>query len=1738
MASKKRVLSLDGFTPEKYADLARKIRFLKATVNVSTKNLKNFSHLICETVVCSDKFYFACAQGAWVLTPHYVEESYSVGSWLPEQDYVHSIRDQSQSAELLAAAQRWRWRWHCFKERPFSGWTVAVLAEGEERIRHKKILSLGGASVVPLPLPLADNQNVSGLTYVFMSQADGQAVSHLQDFGLICLQLSFITDTILKDEELDPFEYLVKSTTNIGTEERTDSPILFDLEASESPRLVDVEHVSSPLSVNCTPLTTTNNLQTKPNIPELVPISSSSLSSGPPKHIDKLNAAPKERKSVQIVTISSLADRCIEEIQYSDHIRKTSFSSAFGKSLQEGDPKEHSAPKRVNTVPQLSQGLRISKQIHPMDPNRPVSSQQMESRCENGLQGNKKRKADTLIDSLPMNKKKAKLAGEPSVSVKSIETFSHTQDRLKKTSSVLSNGLNGNPVLSKSIYVHSPPDEERKLIKKDIEANGVSFSKLNSSFAKLKGSPVNSTTNEIVAPKNLSQFPKGDRNKDKEATSPVPNSSQIACSVSPLSASIYLHGAGARENSHAPPETLGNSNKVNACTKQANPPPEKINKTQSPTKVSQTHPAQTPPRKGKGELFFSETYSSPSLSVQLPPSPFVHSQSSNESSSSRSKNPTSKETHLSSSCPEVSLESASHSIGGKVQKAGSITCTSPGLSLSQSSGTAVKQVQPSLQSFGFSSSFTKGQRSTNKKKLKPKQVAQVSSPTIRNLAKVSSPHRSPQQVLVKQEPGVESPSTNHPPSVQRRVSASSSPDGTSGTTLSDAVVGSTPDKPLVILSSDDEDSEPTDSKAMSGDSRKQGQEKSLSILASKHDQPSQKKHEPEPDTSNSKPQHEESMPCHNSSVVEGSITLTPMVMSKVRKSLTSAFDILAKKQQEETASNSQSQAELVTKRDTPGSAAVGHDSSANSCQSITSLPLHHNPPCSAKNNSQLSFKDHFENVPQSSRIIVKAIEVTKTIESEAAQEMTKAIESEAAQEVTKAIESEAAQEVTKAIESEDAQEVTKTIESEAAQEVTKTIESQAEMTKTEYWQAAPEVRGSVPVLYGQWMEAARELGLNDSAVSHGRPTQHLMPTALVLAQLMSLAGEGSCGEDDVASQAVVYLKGWLDLHPPCSPALTRVYAAALRLDRHDHTFLLDWIKKCALVSEASSDYTHSQALLSFIASVFERDFNSCANIGEKKLLQNCLVVSWLWENPLGVFHTSRTCQLVKLLGTMLKSASKSDLPRGPVGLAAFESVCSLIGLAAECIRLASNCWDLSRQSFSSDAVMAIVTDLGRTIAYHEGDLNSELFLLLLNFIQPSWLRAMVTAHILSSSFNSYLLSEDIQVRSLSLYRIVSQYFFLVPPVSTNLTDEHRPRGRLNCQGIRDDGNNKKDNTELAHRKKPNQQLTKRNPKGETVLHTACIKNNVQLLEELLSQPNVNLNVQDNNGYTPLHEACNHGSVKCVELLLKYVPGSSAKHGSMDMKVKGKLPDTDCNSKSNTESIKDSIVEDNQNESSTMLRKADLNAVGPQGITPLHDAVLNNRVAVCRLLLQYGGPRLLKARTELGYTALDLAETAEMASVLQNCSSATNGQPDTEAHYRLSSLNGSQTEESIEGVPLASLYAVLVGEKTVKYVTCADFSHFLSLLSTLLVAYCESRTRSKYQVLGKCSSDHVKPKCMESSVEDLGPELSDHAVLCELPSHCELLRRHVQKLTLDADFESLRPHLDMFETLCGSFASWQ
>ncbi|KAM6984971.1 BRCA1-associated RING domain protein 1 [Aplochiton taeniatus] len=122
---------------------------------------------------------------------------------------------------------------------------------------------------------------------------------------------------------------------------------------------------------------------------------------------------------------------------------------------------------------------------------------------------------------------------------------------------------------------------------------------------------------------------------------------------------------------------------------------------------------------------------------------------------------------------------------------------------------------------------------------------------------------------------------------------------------------------------------------------------------------------------------------------------------------------------------------------------------------------------------------------------------------------------------------------------------------------------------------------------------------------------------------------------------------------------------------------------------------------------------------------------------------------------------------------------------------------------------------------------------------------------------------------------------------------------------------------------------KRNHKGETPLHLAAIKGDMEAVTELLDH-GADPNLKDNAGWTPLHEACNLGHQSVVELL---VP-----------------------------------------------RGALLNTPGYENDSPLHDAVRNGHPAIVKLLLQHGASQ--SVMNMFGLRPADYAASPQMKAIFQ------------------------------------------------------------------------------------------------------------------------------------------------------------
>ncbi|KAI8426427.1 hypothetical protein MSG28_005269 [Choristoneura fumiferana] len=124
---------------------------------------------------------------------------------------------------------------------------------------------------------------------------------------------------------------------------------------------------------------------------------------------------------------------------------------------------------------------------------------------------------------------------------------------------------------------------------------------------------------------------------------------------------------------------------------------------------------------------------------------------------------------------------------------------------------------------------------------------------------------------------------------------------------------------------------------------------------------------------------------------------------------------------------------------------------------------------------------------------------------------------------------------------------------------------------------------------------------------------------------------------------------------------------------------------------------------------------------------------------------------------------------------------------------------------------------------------------------------------------------------------------------------------------------------------------KKNMKGETQLHVACISGNKLLVERLIAKGHP-VNIRDNAGWLPLHEACIHGHLEIANILINSGANINDRGGS------------NCD-----------------------------------GITPLHDAASNGHLEVVQLLLNKGAIPSLK--NDLGETPLNILQKWRTKTIL-------------------------------------------------------------------------------------------------------------------------------------------------------------
>ncbi|KAL0277456.1 UNVERIFIED_CONTAM: hypothetical protein PYX00_004724 [Menopon gallinae] len=151
--------------------------------------------------------------------------------------------------------------------------------------------------------------------------------------------------------------------------------------------------------------------------------------------------------------------------------------------------------------------------------------------------------------------------------------------------------------------------------------------------------------------------------------------------------------------------------------------------------------------------------------------------------------------------------------------------------------------------------------------------------------------------------------------------------------------------------------------------------------------------------------------------------------------------------------------------------------------------------------------------------------------------------------------------------------------------------------------------------------------------------------------------------------------------------------------------------------------------------------------------------------------------------------------------------------------------------------------------------------------------------------------------------------------------------------VKDEPTSKPQKTNDIQTNKKVKNVSKRNYKGETPLHLACRKGNLDLLQELIDAQACP-NVQDNAGWTPLHDSVAYKRIEVVRFLLE--------------------------------------------------NGARVNTPGHENTTALHLAVTDGQTEIVQLLLKYGADK--NARNIYGETPMDIIKKyniSNMEAIMMN-----------------------------------------------------------------------------------------------------------------------------------------------------------
>ncbi|KAL5017352.1 hypothetical protein ScPMuIL_006941 [Solemya velum] len=548
-------------------------------------------------------------------------------------------------------------------------------------------------------------------------------------------------------------------------------------------------------------------------------------------------------------------------------------------------------------------------------------------------------------------------------------------------------------------------------------------------------------------------------------------------------------------------------------------------------------------------------------------------------------------------------------------------------------------------------------------------------------------------------------------------------------------------------------------------------------------------------------------------------------------------------------------------------------------------------------------------------------------------------------------------------------------------------------------------------------------------------------------------------------------------------------------------------------TEVSTEFKQSQQnnllLLQFLLAALECNFEHflqrLKDDGTAVSLHGCILAKVLWFPRYQVEMNIRCKELIK----MFSGSLNSKLPQ-PQKNQLMKLIVSLISMATLSASIAEVGFTEDRlHSLRSRTADLFIHECARRIQYNA--LDRDELRHIMSCLQPSWFCLAVCQQILHS-LDDYLVPGNNPVNFISLRLIVSRYFFLLPKLKRR-SKIVSPNPIL--KGI---NKNIKETQHSIDVKKMNR-VNKRNHKGETILHTACIKNDINKLDELLEVPGIDVNIKDNAGWTPLHEACNHGNLQCVTKLLNFVPAKNMEHLAQD---------------------------------SGSCKKVDLLAVSYNGLTPLHDSVLNNKLEICEALLQHGGCEQLDAKTVLGYTPMDLARFPDMKKLLLsfnriNLQNSNLWTPETDflpsrrkEYQEITSpsevlydrILGSSEDRLCSEREDCAKYIDTVSYVLRCYIACTDIIRVRDALAPdVIEALLHSRANEQEDILDNKENKIPDIKNTEHSAEhnsqvsqtEMAILLDDLFVLQDMKKHFKNFREHLLKISSEIDMKLIESH---------------